>query len=84
MPLPSSLTVIEQYSPGAHSSSPPQSIMPALSSDVIACVVKLMSNDELMNTFGPVFGFPTTLLIDPNEPFEGTLTAPVRTQYRRP
>jgi len=24
----------------------------------------VMSNDELMNVFGPVFGFPTTLLID--------------------
>jgi thiol-disulfide isomerase/thioredoxin len=24
----------------------------------------VMSNDELMETFGPVFGFPTTLLID--------------------
>ena len=24
----------------------------------------VMSNDELMEVFGPVFGFPTTLLID--------------------
>ena len=24
----------------------------------------VMANDELVNTFGPIFGFPTTLLID--------------------
>ena len=24
----------------------------------------VMSNDELMDVFGPIFGFPTTLLID--------------------
>ena len=24
----------------------------------------VMSNDEMLNVFGPVFGFPTTLLID--------------------
>ena len=36
----------------------------------------VMSNDELMNVFGPVFGFPTTLLIDGDGNEIGRVTGP--------